>query len=252
MKENKYDDDMFFEKYSRFPRSVVGLKEAGEWHELQRMLPDLKGKRVLDLGCGFGWHCVYAAEQGAATVVGVDISGKMLAVAREKTSCLNVSYIQAAIEDYEYPENSFDVVISSLAFHYVESFKDICNKVHRCLAEDGDFIFSAEHPIFTAQGRQDWICDESGKKLHWPVDGYFYEGARTARFLGEDVVKYHRTMTDYVNGLLLQGFYITGLREPTPPEEMLSEPGMRDELRRPMMLIVSAKKKPAKEGVGKG
>ena len=70
MKENKYEDELFFEKYRRFPRSVDGLKSAGEWHEFQKMLPDFDGKRVLDLGCGFSWHCTYAAEQGAASVVG--------------------------------------------------------------------------------------------------------------------------------------------------------------------------------------
>lgn len=72
MKENKYDDPTFFGKYSRMPRSKEGLAAAGEWHVLRRMLPSFEGKRVLDLGCGFGWHCRYAVEQGAASVVGVD------------------------------------------------------------------------------------------------------------------------------------------------------------------------------------
>jgi cyclopropane fatty-acyl-phospholipid synthase-like methyltransferase len=49
------------------------------------MLPDLKGKRVLDLGCGFGWHCRYAVEQGAKSVIGIDISERMLNEARKKT-----------------------------------------------------------------------------------------------------------------------------------------------------------------------
>ena len=48
------------------------------------MLPDFKGKRVLDLGCGYGWHCIYAMENGASSVVGVDISHKMLEVAKGK------------------------------------------------------------------------------------------------------------------------------------------------------------------------
>ena len=87
MKENKYDDASFFEKYSRFPRSVGGLDAAGEWPALQGMLPDFTGKRVLDLGCGFGWHCVYAAMRGAASVTGVDISERMLARARVETGC---------------------------------------------------------------------------------------------------------------------------------------------------------------------
>lgn len=59
MKENKYDDKSFFDKYSQMDRSVKGLAGAGEWHTLKKMLPSFEGKRVLDLGCGFGWHCAY-------------------------------------------------------------------------------------------------------------------------------------------------------------------------------------------------
>ena len=54
MKENRYDDELFFEKYSQMPRSVKGLSGAGEWRELEKLLPDFRGKRVLDLGCGYG------------------------------------------------------------------------------------------------------------------------------------------------------------------------------------------------------
>ena len=73
MKENKYDDNIFFQKYSQMSRSQKGLAGAGEWETLKKMLPDFKGKRVLDLGCGYGWHCIYAMENGASSVVGVDI-----------------------------------------------------------------------------------------------------------------------------------------------------------------------------------
>ena len=84
MKENKYDNSDFFSQYSQMSRSVEGLKGAGEWHVLQKMLPDFAGKRVLDLGCGFGWHCVYAIEHGATHVTGIDISKKMLEEARKR------------------------------------------------------------------------------------------------------------------------------------------------------------------------
>ena len=76
MKENKYDDPVFFEKYSHMARSEQGLAGAGEWDALKRMLPALKGRRVLDLGCGYGWHCIYAAQHGAAEVTGIDLSEK--------------------------------------------------------------------------------------------------------------------------------------------------------------------------------
>ena len=246
MKENKYDDERFFGEYSRFPRSVEGLSAAGEWHELQKMLPDFRGKRVLDIGCGFGWHCVYAAEHGAAYVLGTDISEKMLAAAREKTNSPNVEYRRTAMEDIDFPARSFDVVLSSLAFHYTPDWEGVCERICKCLVPGGDFVFSAEHPVFTAYGTQDWIHDGDGVRRHWPVDRYFEEGKRDAVFLGERVVKYHRTLTEYLGTLWKAGFEVTGFVEPRPEARLLDAvPGMRDELRRPMMMLVSAKKKKA-------
>lgn len=245
MKQNKYDDTIFFEKYSKMDRSTKGLDGAGEWKTLEAMLPDFKGKKVLDLGCGFGWHCQYAMEHGAKSVTGVDISDNMLRKAREKTD-KNISYIKMPMEEISFEKDSFDVVISSLAFHYTPSFDTIVEKVSACLMKGGDFIFSVEHPVFTSYGSQDWYYDAEGNILHFPVDTYFYEGKREAVFLGEPVIKYHKTLTTYLNGLIQKGFEITGIVEPQPAQHLLhSVEGMKDELRRPMMLLISAKKKVA-------
>lgn len=241
MKKNTYDDEKFFMQYSAMDRSTKGLAGAGEWHALQPLLPDFSGKRVLDLGCGFGWHCRYAAEQGASYVLGVDSSRKMLAVARENTPFDTVEYRLSGIEDFAFPENGFNTVISSLALHYVKDFHALCRKVKATLTPGGSFVFSVEHPIFTAQGPQDWHHSDTGDRAHWPVDGYFSEGERSAVFLGETVAKYHKTITTYVNGLVKAGFSITALVEPQPDPAMMDIPGMADEMRRPMMLIVTAK-----------
>lgn len=244
MKENKYDEQSFFEKYCRMDRSQKGLAGAGEWHVLKTMLPDFTGKRVLDLGCGFGWHCEYAIKQGAKSAVGIDISKRMLEQARRRNHSDKIEYICSPIEDVSFPAEYFDVVISSLAFHYLESFKEICQKVSAFLTPGGAFVFSVEHPIFTAYGSEDWYYDAHGNIAHWPVDRYFTEGKRNTLFLGEQVVKYHKTLTTYLNTLLTSGFTITGLIEPQPSKEMLdAASGMEDELRRPMMLLVSAEKK---------
>lgn len=242
MKENRYDDQVFFDQYSRFPRSVEGLRAAGEWHELERLLPDFRGRRVLDLGCGFGWHCGYAAQHGASYVLGTDISEKMLEGARQRNGGAQIEYRRMAMEDMDFAPASFDVVLSSLAFHYVEDFSGVCAKIYGCLAEGGSFVFSCEHPVFTAEGSQDWYNGADGKPLHWPVDRYFMEGERTAHFLGCDVVKYHRTLTSYVNTVLRAGFRLEALVEPRPDPALMDVPGMADELRRPMMLLVSARK----------
>ena len=80
--------------------------------------------------------------------------------------------------------------------------------------------------------------------MHFPVDHYFIEGKRNAIFLGEEVVKYHKILTTYLNTFIISGFTITGIVEPMPSEEMLKTmPKLQDELRRPMMLLVSARKK---------
>ncbi len=243
MQENKYDDLDFFNRYKQMARSVGGLPAAGEWHELKNMLPNFRGKRVLDLGCGFGWHCRYADEQGAESVIGIDISAKMLEDAKAKTTSPRIEYRQLSVEAIDFSDASFDVVISSLVFHYLESFADVCNRVAKCLTSKGDFVFSVEHPIFTAQGNQQWHYDANGEPMHWPVDHYFAEGERKATFLGKELTKYHKTVTTYVNTLIQHGFEITKLVEPKPAAHMMNQPGMQDELRRPMMLLIAARKK---------
>ena len=156
MQQNKYDDPTFFSKYSALPRSVRGVISAAEWPAFRALLPDLPGKSLLDLGCGFGWHCRYAREQGARSVVGVDLSEKMLARARAETKDSAVEYRRSAIEDADFHAGRFDVVISSLALHYVESFDAVCQKVFHWLRLGGSFVFSAEHPIFTSIAAQQW------------------------------------------------------------------------------------------------
>ncbi|MBE1443594.1 class I SAM-dependent methyltransferase [Paenibacillus sp. OAS669] len=241
MKENKYDDPAFFQQYSQMARSMGGLDAAGEWHAVKRMLPDLRNQRVLDLGCGYGWHCRYAIEQGAKQVTGVDISERMLREAKRMTQSDSIQYLQMPIEDIDFPENSFDVVFSSLAFHYIQSFEEICRKVNRCLTSGGAFVFSVEHPVFTAHEKQDWHYDELGQRMFWPVDRYFAEGMRHTRFLGEKVTKYHRTLTTYINQLIRSGFQIRELVEPEPDSRLMDTgPEMKDELRRPMFLLISA------------
>ena len=75
---NEYDNEVFFSEYAKMSRSREGLSAAGEWSRLKLCFPPLQGKTVLDLGCGYGWHCMYAAEQGAARVLGLDLSRKMI------------------------------------------------------------------------------------------------------------------------------------------------------------------------------
>ncbi len=243
MKQNKYDDPGFFANYSQMARSIGGLEAAGEWPAFHELLPRLCDKHVLDLGCGFGWHCRYAREQQARSVVGVDLSERMLARARASTNDTAIEYRRLAIEDIDFAADEFDVVLSSLALHYVERFDLVCQKVHHCLVAEGSFVLSVEHPVFTARAAQDWCYGAQSERLHWPLDDYQEEGLRQSRFLEHEVIKYHRTVATYVNTLLDTGFTLTRISEPQPSQELLAtHPAWRDETRRPMFLLLAAVK----------
>lgn len=235
-----YDDKSFFCDYAKMERSQ-GLEHSGEWYQLEPLFPALKGLSVLDLGCGYGWHCDYAARQGASRVLGIDESSLMLSEARRRFERPPVAFRQLPILDYEYPEGEWDLVFSNLALHYIEDLAAAFQKVHRTLTRGGVFLFNIEHPVFTAGVRQEFRSDEEG--LYWPVRGYFSEGARTTSFLGHSVTKYHHSLSSIVDSLLDAGFSLERLVEARPSAEALrADERLRCELERPIMLIIRCRR----------
>lgn len=245
---SEYDNEEFFKEYAKMARSQYGLEAAGEWHQLKPLFPPLQGKTMLDLGCGYGWHCKFAAEQGASRILGIDLSKKMIETAQQRNAARQIEYRVCEIEEYEYPENRWDCVVSNLALHYIEDIESVFKKVHRTLKEDGVFLFNIEHPTFTAGVGQEWIYGEDGMPKYWPIDNYYIPGKRITNFLGCEVEKQHHTLTQILMGLLNNGFELQAVVEAEPPQEMMDIPGMKDELRRPMMLLVKAVAK-KKEGM---
>lgn len=239
---NIYDSKTFFDAYAQMPRSKDGLPSAGEWRQLQALFPPLEGKTVLDLGCGYGWHSKYAAEQGAASVLGLDLSERMIEEARRRNASAAISYRVCGVEEYDYPENRYDFVISNLVLHYIADLDSVYQKVSRTLKPGGVFLFNIEHPVFTAGVHEDWLYGEDGAPAAWPIDNYFYPGERQTLFLGQQVAKQHHTLTQILMGVLHAGLTLEHIEEAQPPEEMMDIPGMKDEMRRPMMLLVRARR----------
>jgi ubiquinone/menaquinone biosynthesis C-methylase UbiE len=242
MTQNIYDDDMFFAGYSRLPRSIHGLDMMPEWPTMRAMLPALRGARVVDLGCGFGWFCRWAAEQGAASVLGLDVSEKMLARARAETIDPVVTYQRADLERLALPEASFDLAYSALTLHYLEHLTGMLATVQRALVPGGSLVFSAEHPIYTAPVAPGWAPRADGGKT-WPVDHYLSEGSRSTDWLAKGVVKQHRTVATYLNLLIEAGFAIARVVEWGPSREQIAaHPEWADEVERPAFLLVAARR----------
>lgn len=242
MAQNIYDNPDFFSGYCQLPRQVQGLSGAPEWPAIRALLPSLAGKWIVDLGCGFGWASRWMREQGAASVLGIDLSENMISRAQEFTREDAITYQMADLETLELPEATFDLAYSALTFHYVRDFERLARMVHRSLVPGADFVFTIEHPIFMAATYPRWTEDEDGRKT-WPVNRYSVEGERQTDWFVKGVVKYHRTIGTTLNALIQAGFEIKAVEEFAPSLDQIREnPALEEEIERPMMLLISAKR----------
>lgn len=242
MTQNIYDNREFFEGYSRLPRSVEGLDGAPEWPALRALLPELGGLKILDLGCGFGWFCRWARQHGAISVLGIDVSEKMLARAAAATEDPAITYTRTDLEQLQLPVQSFGFAYSSLAFHYVVNLDALISVVHRSLVPGGSLVFSVEHPVFTAPICPGWSVDSDGRKT-WPIDSYLDEGPRSTDWLTKGVKKQHRTLATYIEMLLRAGFVLSRIEEWGPTREQIAaQPSLANERQRPPFLLVAARR----------
>lgn len=242
-RQNIYDDDIFFESYRQL-RTRVNANEIVEIPALFKMLPSLNGFSILDIGCGYGEHCVKYIEVGARKVVGIDISEKMLQIANEENSSPKIIYKQLAIEDLFKLTDHFDLVVSSLALHYIEDFNEVVEQVYRILNDGGSFIFSQEHPFNTCFTYGDrWTRDEEGNKLNANISNYSIDGKRESRWFKDGVIKYHRTFTSIINTIISSGFTIEEISEPIPSDKIMEQyHEYKDNIHKPDFLLIKARK----------
>ena len=239
MAQNIYDDAAFFEGYSQFPRSREGLAAAGEWPSLRSMLPSLTGKRVLDLGCGFGYHAEWALEQGAASVTALDISDKMLESARRRCLGKPIRFARADLETADFGTDCYDLAFSSLAVHYIENFDGFCARVRRALTDTGHFVFSMEHPVFAARAKPEFMADAEGHVVG-AVDDYLREGRRLTKWIADGVIKYHRLISTVITSLQRHGMMLDRIDEWAAKDtDIATHPEWAAERYQPMFLLLA-------------
>jgi SAM-dependent methyltransferase len=200
----------------------------------EHVLGDIRGQRVLDLGCGDGRFGRYLLDAGAVSYVGVDASANMVELANQT---LPGHVRQERIEEFTASPGSLDVIVSRLALHYVSDLGAVLRRVYGALAHAGRLVFSVEHPVITSS---DQAWQGRGPRQTWLVDDYFVTGRRETDWMGSRVVKFHRTVEDYVTLLQSTGFRLETLREPGPsPERFESQEEFRRRQRIPLFLLVS-------------
>lgn len=236
--QNIYDNDDFFQGYKAIRENDQGFNHLIEQPAIMSLLPELKDKVILEIGCGFGNFARYAIEQGAASVFAVDPSANMLAEAKKNGQHAKITFRQTAVEDLECESSSFDLVVSSLAFHYVEDFDLLIKKIAAWLKPQGQLIFSVEHPICTAYPAAAIKTDEEGVLFH-PVYNYRDETMFEQNWLVDGVQKYHRTVSTYINTLLTNGFSLEHILEPMPDDALIAKRSefSLHKIRPPLLLI---------------
>lgn len=242
--QNVYDDPQFFAGYAGMDRFNAGWGAAMEHGNFLELVGEVGGRRILDLGCGAGQLAFHLARAGAEKVVAIDASERMLQVAREQRTHPCVSYRRIAMEDAEFRPATFDLVVSSLALHYVADYAGLVRRVADWLRLGGLLVYSTEHPIFTARAASDgWIADDEGAHTAWAVDDYAEEGVREHSWFVPGVRRYHRTLATLLNGLVDAGLTIERVEEPARSSEWLRDrPEDADERRRPTFLLIRARK----------
>lgn len=242
MSQNIYDNEEFFKKYEKLRKNVYNYNNLVEQPAIKKLLPDLSGKTVLDLGCGYGNNCIDFISRGAARVVGVDISSKMLEIAKKENAHKNIKYIQMDMSEINTLTQKFDLIFSSLAFHYVADYKKLIGDIRLLLKDDRALLYSQEHPNTTAPKKGCvWTKDQSGNKLYSNLSDYMYSGKREITWLNTELEKYHRPMSEIINTLIKENFIIKELVEPVPDENALKKrPDFMDEFHRTTCVIIKA------------
>ncbi|CAM3411819.1 bifunctional 2-polyprenyl-6-hydroxyphenol methylase/3-demethylubiquinol 3-O-methyltransferase UbiG [Elizabethkingia occulta] len=235
MKQNIYDNPEFFEAYKDLRDKDKGLNELLEQPVMKRLMYNANGKSILDIGCGFGHQIQAVLEQNPIAITGIDISEKMIAEAKRRLNDSRVSLQCTAIEDYTIEPKNFDIVISSMALHYIEDIKPLLHKIYEGLNNKGQFLFSVEHPVCTAS-QNGW--KEVNGSPSWLLNQYGKEGIRKQNWFVDGVIKYHRKLSTLVHELSKAGFCIKNIEEPTPDEALLiSRPDFRLHVERPPIVI---------------
>lgn len=214
-KQNIYDNEIFYENFKKIRNSDVNFNDIIETPILLEMLPDLYDKSILDIGCGMGQHAKQYSEKGAKSILGIDISCRMLKYARENFYANNITYRQMAMEDIGSLNQKFDLVTSSLVFDYAENFDELMRSIYGIMTDDAVFVFSMSHPMATAYDGQypRYTSSMSGERLYANINNYFVEGKREITWAVDNYELYHRTFSSIINSILSAGFLIEECRE---------------------------------------
>lgn len=197
----------------------------GPWAPLEnelRLLGEVRGLRILEVGCGGGQCSIAFARQGGLPC-GVDLSDAQLDFARTlaRQEGFAVDFVQGSAEDLShFASGAWDVVFSAYAFQYVARMQKALHECARVLVPGGRLLFSLDHPF------RDCFFDEADDDVTIYASRSYFDTAPMRWTFGDTGIElhsYHHTLGEWVTMLSEAGFSLLRLIEPAPPTEMLDE-----------------------------
>lgn len=219
--EKNWDDMSYY--YEAFTEGENSFSQAIEMPIVDKMLPSLNNKKVLDLGCGTGRFTFEFERQGPSKIIGIDLSETMLDIARYKgeTWSSSVKFLKGDVSNFKtLVDDKFDFIFSSTTLHFIEELKPVLQQMYDVLEEKGTCILSLIHPVFSAQypvaGQNEDIWDVRylDQRERAYVQPWIKYNDKVDNYLCNS---YHHTFSDYINSFLQAGFKIDKISEPGPP-----------------------------------
>ena len=226
------------------------------------MLGDIRGLRVLDIGCGEGRNTRLFADRGAA-VTGIDVSEAMIAAARdeEQREPRGIAYhVGSGSDRGRFADGAFDAVLSTMVLMDMPDHAGCVREVARVLRAGGTFQFSITHPVCQTRLWR-WVHDDQGRRLgvvignyfslqpsapEQDVDTWFFGGAPAevkAAARPFHIPRFFRTLSEYVNTLVDAGLSVDRMAEPHASDEALAKcPSLYDTRQVPYWIVFRCRK----------
>ena len=221
------------------------------------LLPDVAGKRGLDIGCGEGYNTRLLAEHGAK-VIGLDMSSVFVQQAKsfQSRSSLNPEYLIGNAQELPFADACFDFVTGFMSFMDIPDTETLLSEVWRTLKPGGFLQFSISHPCFDLPRRKN-LRDAEGRTYAFELGGYFErDRGKVAEWLFsaappeavEGLSKFktpnfNHPLSYWLNTLIQTGFVLEAFSEPMPDDQtVLEQPNIQDAQVIAYFLITRARK----------
>lgn len=206
------------------------------WPAFESFLGDVTGLDVIDFGCGEGTNTRRLARAGAR-MTGIDLSSGMIAKAQaaETSDPLGIVYHVGSFSDpTPFEQRSFDRVISTLALMDGPDLPGAMREAYRLLRPGGELAFSVLHPCHITSAGLRWVRSEAGKAAGLIIGKYHNRQPTTERLQFEvkkddaapskpfEVLRFPRTLADWMNAITDAGLVLTRLEEPVPTEAAIA------------------------------